>query len=242
MSGKIKTPLQLVQQERTFPRFSISQRWEHAVLLLSGLVLLLTGLPQKYRELSISQDLLSTPDRVELIRQIHHIAAIVLALEALYHLGRIIYLMAKRRLPGDLLPTWQDVRDAGHMIQYLLFLRGDKPKFGRYNFEQKVTYWFVFFGILIMGISGFVIWFPIWFTNFLPGGVVPAAKLAHSTEAVVTAIFVIIWHVYHVHLERTNLSMFTGRLSEDEMKTFHEKEYERLTRQFTANAKPGAKK
>jgi len=242
MSGKSKISPQTVHQERTFPRFSFSQRWEHALLLLSGLVLLLTGLPQKYRDLSISQDLLSTPDRVELIRQIHHIAAIVLTIEALYHLGRIIYLMAKRRLPGDLLPTWQDVRDAGHMIQYLLFLRGDKPKFGRYNFEQKVTYWFVFFGILIMGISGFVIWFPIWFTNFLPGGVVPAAKLAHSTEAVVTAIFIIIWHVYHVHIERLNLSMFTGRLSEEEMKTFHEKEYERLTNMGKPKSKPGAKK
>ena len=241
MSGKRKnTPQtvrgQAVHQERTFPRFSISQRWEHAVLLLSGLTLLLTGLPQKYRDLAISQDLLSTPDRVELIRQIHHIAAIVLALEAIYHLGRIIYLMAKRRLPGDLLPTWQDVLDAGQMIQYLLFLRKEKPKFGRYNFEQKVTYWFVFFGFLIMGISGFIIWFPIFFTKFLPGGVVPAAKLAHSTEAVVAAIFIIVWHVYHVHLERTNLSMFTGRLSEDEMREYHEKEYERLTGQ------PGGKK
>jgi formate dehydrogenase gamma subunit len=242
MSGKTKKPLQPVQQERTFPRFSIAQRWEHAILLLSGLVLLLTGLPQKYREFSISQDLLSTPDRVELIRQIHHIAAIILALEVVYHLGRIIYLMAKRRLPGDLLPTWQDVRDAGHMLQYLLFLRSDKPKFGRYNFEQKVTYWFVFFGVLIMGISGFIIWFPVQFTQFLPGGVVPAAKLAHSTESIVTAIFVLVWHVYHVHLERTNLSMFTGRVSEDEMKTFHEKEYERLTGQAGPQAKPGAKK
>lgn len=242
MSGITKKPLQPVQQERTFPRFSIAQRWEHAVLMLSGLILLLTGLPQKYREFSISQDLLSTPDRVELIRQIHHIAAIVLALEAVYHVGRIIYLMAKRRLPGDLLPTWQDVRDAGHMLQYLLFLRSDKPKFGRYNFEQKVTYWFIFFGVLIMGISGFIIWFPVQFTQFLPGGVVPAAKLAHSTEAVVAAIFVIVWHVYHVHVERTNLSMFTGRVSEDEMRTFHEKEYERLTGQSAPKVSPGAKK
>ena len=242
MSGNSKKSLQPVQQEKTFQRFSLSQRWEHAVLLLSGLVLLLTGLPQKYREWPVSQDLLSTPDRVELIRQIHHIAALVLAMEAIYHLWRIISLMSKRKLPGDLLPTWQDVRDAGHMLQYLLFLRSDKPKFGRYNFEQKVTYWFVFFGILIMGVSGFIIWFPIWFTKFLPGGVVPAAKLAHSTEAVVTAIFVIVWHVYHVHLERTNLSMFTGRLSEKEMKTFHEKEYERLTGQSATKAKLGAKK
>jgi len=242
MSGKTKKPLQPVQHERTFPRFSVTERWEHVVLLLSGLVLLLTGLPQKYREFSISQDLLSTPERVELIRQIHHIAAIVLAVEAIYHIGRIIYLMAKRRLPGDLLPTWQDVRDAGHMIQYLLFLRNDKPRFGRYNFEQKVTYWFVFFGILIMGISGFIIWFPIFFTKFLPGGVVPASKLAHSTESVVTAIFVIVWHFYHVHVERTNLSMFTGRVSEEEMKTFHEKEYERLTGAGKPKTKPGAKK
>jgi formate dehydrogenase gamma subunit len=247
MRGKRnKTPQtarpQAVQQERTFPRFTVAQRWEHAVLLVSGLVLLLTGLPQKYRELSISQDLLSTPDRVELIRQIHHIAAVALALEALYHLGRIIYLMTKRRLPGDLLPTWQDVRDAGHMLQYLLFLRNDKPKFGRYNFEQKVTYWFLFFGFAIMGISGFIIWFPIFFTQFLPGGVVPAAKLAHSTEAVVAAIFIIVWHVYHVHVERTNLSMFTGRLSEEEMRTFHGKEYERLTGQSASTARSGEKK
>jgi formate dehydrogenase subunit gamma len=247
MSGKRKnTPQtvrkQAVKQETIFPRFSLAQRWEHAVLLLSGLVLILTGLPQKYRDLSISQDLLSTPDRVELIRTIHHVAAIVLALEAVYHLGRIIYLMAKRRLPGDLLPTWQDVRDAGHMFQYLLFLRSDKPKFGRYNFEQKVTYWFVFFGFFLMGVSGFIIWFPIFFTQFLPGGVVPAAKLAHSTEAVVAAIFIIIWHVYHVHVERTNLSMFTGRLSEDEMREYHEKEYERLTGGSGSNAQAGGKK
>lgn len=200
-------------------------------MLLSGLVLLLTGLPQKYREFPISQDLLSTPERIFLIRQVHHIAAIVLGLVALYHLGRIIYLMTRRKLPGDLLPTGQDVRDAWHMLQYLLFLRKDKPKFGRYNFEQKVTYWFVFFGIAIMGISGLIIWFPVLVTQFLPGGVVPAAKLTYSTELVVMAIFIVIWHIYHVHIERLNLSIFTGRLSEEEMRTFHEKEYKRLADQ-----------
>ena len=242
MSGKRTNPSQPAQQEKTFLRFALGQRWEHAILLLSVLVLLLTGLPQKYREFSLSQDLLSTPERVNLIRQIHHIAAIILALEVAYHIVRIILLMARRKLPGDLLPVWQDVRDAWQMLQYLLFLRKDKPKFGRYNFEQKVTYWFIFFGIAIMGISGLVIWFPVWFTQFLPGGVVPAAKLAHSTESVVMAIFIIIWHVYHVHIERLNLSMFTGRVSEDEMREFHAKEYDRLTGQTSSSAQTGEKK
>jgi len=242
MSGKRTNPSRPAQQERTFLRFALGQRWEHAILLLSGLVLLLTGLPQKYREFSLSQDLLSTPERVNLIRQIHHIAAIILALEVIYHIGRIIFLTMRRKLPGDLLPVWQDVRDAWQMLQYLLFMRKDKPKFGRYNFEQKVTYWFVFFGIAIMGISGLIIWFPVWFTQFLPGGVVPAAKLAHSTESVVMAIFIIIWHVYHVHIERLNLSMFTGRVSEDEMREFHAKEYDRLTGQTSSSAQTGEKK
>lgn len=231
MSGKNANPTPLARQERSFLRFTLGQRWEHAILLLSGLVLLLTGLPQKYREFSISQDLLSTPEQIFLIRQIHHVAAVILGLVVLYHLGRILVLISRRRLPGDLLPTMQDLRDAWHMIQYLLFLRKDKPKFGRYNFEQKVTYWVVFFSIAVMGVSGLIVWFPVQVTQFLPGGVVPAAKLAHSTESVVLAIFILIWHIYHVHIERLNLSMFTGRLSEEEMRTFHEKEYQRLTGQ-----------
>ena len=231
MSGTKAKSTPLARQERTFLRFTLCQRWEHALLFLSILVLLLTGLPQKYREFSISQDLLATPDQVFLIQNIHHAAAILLSLVVIYHLGRILVLMSRRSLPGDLLPTMQDLRDAWHMIQYLLFLRKDKPKFGRYNFEQKVTYWVVFFSVAIMGISGLIIWFPIQATSFLPGGVVPAAKLAHSTESVVLAIFILIWHIYHVHIERLNLSMFTGRLSEDEMRTYHEKEYERLAGQ-----------
>jgi formate dehydrogenase subunit gamma len=242
MSGNHTNPSPTAQQEKTFLRFALGQRWEHAILFLSGLVLLLTGLPQKYREFSLSQDLLSTPERVNLIRQIHHIAAIILILEVVYHLGRIVFLLARRKLPGDLLPTWQDVRDAGQMAQYLLFLRKDKPKFGRYNFEQKVTYWFVFFSIGMMVISGLIIWFPVWFTQFLPGGVVPASKLAHSTESIVLVVFIIIWHFYHVHIERLNLSMFTGRLSEDEMREFHEKEYEHITGVAPTSTQTGEEK
>jgi len=221
----------VAQQEKTFLRFTLSQRWEHAALFLSIFVLLLTGLPQKYREMSWSQDLLSTPERLEFVRQIHHIAAIVLIVEILYHLGNAFYLMSQRRLPGTMIPTMRDVHDAWYMLQYLLFFRNEKPSFGKYNFEQKVTYWVLFFGIGILAVSGFIIWFPEFFTKFLPGGVVPAAKLAHSTEAIVAAIFIIIWHFYHVHIERLNLSMFTGRLSENEMREFHADEYERLTRQ-----------
>ena len=242
MTEKKMTNNNKIKQEKTFLRFDIGQRWEHMLLFVSATTLLLTGLPQKYREMSWSQYLLSTPERVELIRQIHHIAAIILTIEAVYHLGRAIYLLSRRKLSAELFPTGQDVKDAAQMIRYILFMRKDKPKFGRYNFEQKVTYWFVFFGFSLMIISGFVIWFPVAFTQFFPGGIIPAAKLMHSTESIVAAVFILIWHFYHVHIERLNLSIFTGRLSEEEMRDFHAREFERLERKTGEINQPGEKK
>jgi formate dehydrogenase subunit gamma len=229
----------IILQERTFRRFALPQRLEHTVFFLSIVVLLLTGLPQKYRSATWSQDLLTTPERVHAIQQIHHIAAYVLILEVLFHLGNAIVLMARRKLPGDIFPTFQDLRDAWQMIRYLLFLRKDKPAFGKYNFEQKVTYWFLFFSIGIMVFTGIVLLFPIIVTRWLPGSIIPAAKLAHSTEAIVTIIFVVIWHFYHVHIERLNLSIFTGKLSEREMRKYHADEFEHLTGEKANSVEPG---
>ena len=217
-----------VRTERTFQRFTRGQRWEHGLLLIAFTVLLLTGLPQKYRAAAWSQHILATPERVELLRTIHRAAAALLILEVVYHLGRAVWLMTRRRLSGAMLPTWQDVRDAAGMLRYLLYLSEAKPRFGKYNFEQKFTYWFLFFGIGILIVSGLFLWFPLFFTRFLPGGIIPAAKFAHSTEAIVAGGFVLLWHFYHVHVERLNLSMFTGRLSEEEMRQQHPLEHERL--------------
>jgi formate dehydrogenase gamma subunit len=228
-----------VRIERSFLRFTLSQRWEHTLLFLSFTVLLLTGLPQRYRSAEWSQQILSTPEKVEVIQQIHHIAAVLLILEVVYHLGKATVQLVRRRLPADMLITWQDVKDAGQMIRYLLFLSKEKPAFGKYNFEQKVTYWFIFFGIGIMVVSGLIIWFPEIVTRFLPGGMVPAAKLAHSTEAIVSGIFVVIWHFYHVHLERLNLSIFTGQINETDLKTFHALEHKRLAGKKSKAQKSG---
>lgn len=227
-----------VKIERLFVRFSLGQRWEHVVLLASFLVLLLTGLPQKYFT-QWGYRILTTPESVLIVRQIHHIAAIVLILEVLYHLVRGIVLLVQRRLSAEIFPTWQDVRDAWQMTKYLLFLTRKKPAYGKYNFEQKFTYWFLFIAIAIMVVTGLILWFPILWTHYVPGGTVPAAHLTHSNEAIVATIFVIIWHFYHVHFERLNLSIFTGKLNESDMQKYHALEYQRLTGEKPNMDEPG---
>jgi formate dehydrogenase gamma subunit len=236
-----KSASEVVQTERVFKRFTPGQQWEHLILILSVTVLLLTGLPQKYY-LSWGYRVLTTPDNINLVRQIHHIAALVLTLEVLYHLGRTIYLLARRKLSADMFPTMQDVRDAWQILKYLLFMTDKQPAFGKYNFEQKITYWFLFFGIGIMVITGFILWFPLIITRVLPGAVIPAAKLAHSDEAIAAAVFVVIWHVYHVHIERLNLSIFTGWLNEREMRQYHLLEYERLTSKVSSPSNKNTKR
>jgi len=228
-----------VRTEIHFKRFTLGQRWEHALLLISAIILLATGLPQKYRGTSWSQYILSTPERVELVQQIHHIAALVLTFVVVYHLGRAIVLLARRKLPGDILVSSQDIRDAWKMIKYLLFLSKDKPVYGKYNFEQKVTYWFIFFGVAIMVVTGFILWFPEIWTRVFPGEIIPAARLSHSTEAVVAAVFILIWHFFHVLIERLNLSIFTGWLNAEDTRTDHPLEYQRLGGNISDNSETG---
>ena len=233
------SPNHRVRLVRTFPRFTLSQRWEHAILMITVAILLLTGLPQEYNTTVWSQVIISSPERLLLLQQIHHITALVLTALALYHLGKTIYLISRRRLPGDMLPTVQDIRDTIHMWLYLIYIKKEKPAFGKYNFEQKVTYWFLFSSITGMMISGFLMWFPEFFTRFLPGGVIPTAIITHSTEAVVTAIFIVLWHFYHVHFERLNLSIFSGWLNDEDMRSYHTLEYNRIVGEPRPNQDSG---
>jgi hypothetical protein len=72
-------------------------------------------------------------------------------------------------------------------------------------------------GTVIMGLTGFLMWNPITSTQFLPGEWIPAARAAHGGEAVLAVLAIIIWHFYGVHIKRFNKSMWTGKMSEEEM-------------------------
>jgi hypothetical protein len=55
----------------------------------------------------------------------------------------------------------------------------------------------------------------------LPGEFIPAAKAAHGAEAVLAVAAIVIWHFYTVHVSHFNKSMFSGKLSEEEMAHEH---------------------
>jgi hypothetical protein len=96
------------------------------------------------------------------------------------------------------------------------------------SIEEKLEYWALLWGQMVMGITGFVMWFPLVITEVLPGQVFPAAQLLHRWEAILAALAILTWHMYHGCIKDKNRSIFTGLMSEEEMQHMHPLEYQRI--------------
>jgi formate dehydrogenase gamma subunit len=202
---------------RTYVRFPRVRRIEHVVMMLSFILLALTGLPQKFPGSPISIAFVNLMGGIESLRSIHHFAAIVMMLGTAWHIIYFGYLSYVRRTPLSMLPSLQDLKDGWQALMYNIGRAKSYPQMGRYTFEEKMEYWAFVWGAIIMGVTGFMMWNPITTARVLPGEVIPAAKAAHGGEALLAVLAIIIWHMYGVHIRRFNKSMFTGRITEEEM-------------------------
>lgn len=207
--------------EKVYVRFTLSQRIEHFVLLVSFSLLGITGLAQKYATTSGGEAVLSLLGGIEMSRLIHRASAVVLMAVSIYHIVAVLYRVIVLRSPLNMLPTPLDFKHLFQDVMYYLGRRAHKANYGRYNYAEKAEYLAVVWGTLIMAITGFMMWNPIGTTRFLPGEFIPAAKAAHSGEALLAVLAIILWHFYHVHIRHFNKSMFTGKMTEEEMKEEH---------------------
>jgi cytochrome b subunit of formate dehydrogenase/mono/diheme cytochrome c family protein len=217
-----------------YKRFSIIYRIEHWLLTASFGLLAVTGMIQIYIDLDLTRWLVGALGGIETVRYLHRIAALMLMLETIYHLGHLGYRLFVLRVPMSMLPGVQDLRNGIQSVRYNLGLSKERARQGYYTFEEKLEYWAVIWGTIIMGLSGFILWNPIATTRLLPGITVPAAKMAHGLEATLAVLAIIVWHIYHVHLRHFNKSIFTGWLSEEEM----EDEHPRALAQIESGHKP----
>jgi cytochrome b subunit of formate dehydrogenase len=216
--------------KRVYPRFSPVQRFEHMVLLVTFSGLALTGLPQRYADQAWAQALIGLMGGIESIRIVHRVLATILMAEAIFHGGVITYKLFVLGRRATMLPGIRDLRDAIHWVLFNLGLRREHPHLPRYNFGEKAEYLAVVWGTLIMIITGYMLWNPISTSSVLPGEVIPAARAAHSAEALLAVLSIIIWHMYNVHIRRFNRSMFSGNISREAMEEEHAEELEAIER------------
>jgi cytochrome b subunit of formate dehydrogenase len=161
-------------------------------------------------------------------RVIHRLAATIFVLEAVYHLVVLGYKLFVVRVEASMLPGLKDAVDGIQATLYNLGLRKELPRKGRYNFKEKMEYWALVWGLVIMELTGFMMWNPILTSKILPGQFIPAAKAAHGAEAILAVLAILLWHFYNVHLRGWNWSMLTGKLSHTEKEEEHAGELDKI--------------
>jgi cytochrome b subunit of formate dehydrogenase len=213
-----------------YEHFRRSDRVQHAAMVISFLVLTVTGLPQKYIYLNSHylDDLIDLMGGLETVRLVHRWAATALMLVTVYHLLAAAHRVLVRRVSLSMLPRYQDVVDGLQAVRYNLGLARERPRTDRYTWEEKVEYWSLIWGTVVMIATGFMLWNPVATARFLPGQWIPAAQVVHGGEALLAILAVLVWHFYSVHLRQFNRSMFTGHMTEHEMEHEHPLELERI--------------
>jgi len=221
--------------QRFFVRLPLALRLQHFVMLCSCLILIVTGLPIKFHDTAWAGFTFDLLGGIQGSALIHRIGAVGLIAVGVVHLAYLVLTVGGRGDFLSLIPGPKDARDLVQMIGYFLGRTDERPRFGRFSYVEKFDYWAVYWGTVIMVGTGAMLWFENLSLSLLPKYMLDIAKEAHSDEALLATLAIVIWHFYNVHLNPRTFPMnkvwLTGRISEEDMIEEHPLEYEQLVRE-----------
>ena len=236
----------------TYRRFTPYERFLHMLVVTSFLLLVLTGMPLKFYYTEWARLLFNLLGGPEAARVLHHLAALVTFLYFALHLSSLARSLWRQRAalrnpatgrlefgrfwgavfgPDSMVPSFQDFRDFSAHLKWFLG-RGPKPSWDRWTYWERFDYLAVFWGVAIIGLSGLMLWFPRFFTTFLPGWMINLAVVIHSDEALLAAGFIFTFHFFNTHFRLDKFPMdtviFSGHISKAEMLTERRRWHDRL--------------
>ncbi len=238
-----RTPV--VDNGERYPRLSVAQRWQHGLLAICFTALLMTGLPLHFPKVPWLQALYGSIGGINVARPIHRIAAIGLILVWTWH---VVDLLIKWKKTGfsrhavTMVPNVKDLHDFVGASKYYLGMSRTEPKYDKYQFRQKLDYLAEYWGVPVMVLSGFLLWFPIYWGNRLPEQALSIAIVAHGWEATLAFLAIILWHLYNEHFNPdtfpANKAWYTGTMTRAEMEREHPLELERILQQRSPQGQP----
>ena len=222
----------LHEEGETFERFNRNFRFQHIVMFISVILLIITGMPIKFPDFLLSRFLVGMWGGIHNATIVHRIGAVMLIYFMVHHLFYTILSRRGRRDFVLLIPMPKDAKDLMMNIRHFLGKTGERPRFGRFSYIEKFDYWAVYWGCVIMIGSGLFLWGEGIVLKYFPKYVLDVAQEMHSDEAMLATLAIVIWHFYNVHFNPDRfpgtLMWWHGRISEHEMKEEHPLEYEEI--------------
>ncbi len=211
----------------------------HVMVVTSFLALAITGMVLKFSYLGWAQWLSGALGGFESTSYIHRLAAIVTFAYFGIHIWDLNRERKKQRKGwkefifsrGSMVPNVNDLKEFWGTLKWFLG-RGPRPAYGRWTYWEKFDYFAVFWGVAIIGSTGLMLWFPEFFTRFLPGWIINVAQIVHSDEALLAVAFIFTVHFFNTHFRPDKFPMdtviFTGRVPVEELKNDRPGEYEEM--------------
>jgi cytochrome b subunit of formate dehydrogenase len=232
--------------EKHYPRFTLVMRFQHAILASTFTLLVLTGLPLHFADVGWMHYILVAFGGFEGARVVHRVCGVAMVVNWIWHLGYLLLLWKRAGFTWSswtMLPTKKDVRDVIDYFKYLLGLRQDPPAWDRFQFREKFDYYADIWGTIVMGSTGFVLWFPTTLGNKLPDLAFGFSYIAHSYEGLLAMMAIIVWHFYNTHFNPDTFPMnptwLTGTMSASEMEREHPLEKARVDAETAAKVPTG---
>ena len=216
-------------------RFDLHQLIQHWMMMFATFTLLLSGWPLRAASIHTSSSLAALMGGAKGASLVHRAAGILFAVAALYHLAYLTVCLIRRQKIHWMIPTPKDIRDVIQNVGFFLGLRKERPRFEHFMYIEKFEYLALFWGTIIIFTTGLVRWFPAWFAQWMSPRVIELCQVAHSYEAMLAALVLLVWHLYNVHLKASIFPMswvwIDGKIDLEALKEEHRAEYDRLAAQ-----------
>jgi cytochrome b subunit of formate dehydrogenase/uncharacterized protein with PIN domain len=228
-----------VEGQLEYERFTRLNRLLHVIMIVSFISLALTGMTLKFSYTRWASVLSHLFGGFETAGYIHRTAAVAMICVFIAHIIDVIRRKRREKTPWkdllfgpkSMMLGRKDLAEFVGSIKWFLGL-GKRPNYGRWTYWEKFDYFAVFWGIVVIGSTGLLLWFPTVFARFLPGWLVNVATIIHSDEALLATGFIFTIHFFNTHLRPEKFPMdivvFTGRMTVEELMHDKPAEYEEL--------------
>ncbi len=217
-------------------RMTLAERFQHASLMISFTLLVLTGFMLRYPDAFwVSWVRGVWEGAFEARSVVHRIAGAVMVVASVFHVFYLAFTARGRQLVRDLFPMPQDARDVILNLRYYLGLSEQKPAFARFGYVEKAEYWALVWGTGVMAVTGLIMWFENSSIGVITKLGWDISRTVHFYEAWLATLAILVWHIYFVIFNPDaypmNMAWITGHLTEIEMEEEHPLELERIRHQ-----------
>ncbi|MDR3668658.1 MAG: cytochrome b/b6 domain-containing protein [Ignavibacteriaceae bacterium] len=226
-------------KELQVQRFSRLNRLLHIIMIISFINLALTGMSLKFSYTGWAVFLSHLFGGFESAGWIHRFSAVIMILVFTMHIIDILRQKKKEKKSwimmvfdtDSMMFNKKDLHDLIDSIKWFLG-KGERPEYGRWTYWEKFDYFAVFWGMIVIGSTGLTLWFPEFFTQFIPGWAINVATIIHSDEALLAVGFIFTIHFFNTHMRPEKFPMdiviFSGRYPLEEFKMDRPEEYRQL--------------